>query len=1025
MKIFLAVSIIICICAFVICEKTFAQPKSHWTQINLPSANNFVDLCPYFLNENIGFIYSPRARTTMFRTTNGGVTWKNVLQDSIYIFNVSFCSISHGFFASSNGLYETTDTGISWHILDSNKCISVYANPSKVFIIRSPLLSFSQTLLSKSYDKIEFDSLLTLNALTVVGNKDSFIAVVNYETDSIWYSNDNGINWNANDIANSLPDIRHNNKTQLGVFEGIFCFPYCNDLLITYLADRIDGEDNDVYTIAYSSDFGKTWKKNYKQEIGAWIAGSKCHQYVSCAPDSTRPLKTGTLRSDDRGKKWKFTQGTYFLELDDVDFHNLSVVGHGAIVYAVTSIIGFDDPLGNPTTLPATLWVTHDGGDGILSPNQPLVQFQAPKSISVGVCDSVTFKFTVENICEFIRLNKYKISGLDSDEYQLSSIHSYQCGDYKGTFTIKVKPKNFTPRPVNFNFNFTDDEYNTFDTSLSIDLNIHSSPLYFTGSPNSISLGTISTCSSPIDTIITLLNKGCDTLIITDTSGINTSQFKLLSPFKLPIKISPGDSIVLTFRFTPTGTGNFRIYPIFHAEQQGLSADVQLYLEGNGKSEGGVLSYFPKQFNFNSLSICDHDSASGYITNIGCDSININPAQILGDQDFNVLGLSNSLPIIIRSKDTVRYKVYLNPLRKGVRQGMIVLNSVGTTKNDSIPFTCIIHDGTKILSASANEFDFGVISVCDNRDTIIHLTNSGCDTITIDNITGFNSGFGTNHKFPIILLPNHDTTLNIFTLLDTLGGNSYSSATLTVISDADSMSPIKPITLSRSYSLGNRINLGFYLDSIVRSGGDQSVVIYDFKAINSFSNSGIDSLVFTLDYNTDLLDFDKVHSKNVSFDGKNFIIHPISVDSNGVLASIAFLVYLTKDSTTQIIMTNASYTRSIPCGILSISGIGIAQFDYRFLCGERTIQNFMNGILPLKIGYIRPNPAQDEILVSIEGHPESLQQFSIYDVMGREVYTAMQKIVSSEPIHIDIKNLSVGTFQLRVGNSTEHFIKLR
>ena len=74
------------------------------------------------------------------------------------------------------------------------------------------------------------------------------------------------------------------------------------------------------------------------------------------------------------------------------------------------------------------------------------------------------------------------------------------------------------------------------------------------------------------------------------------------------------------------------------------------------------------------------------------------------------------------------------------------------------------------------------------------------------------------------------------------------------------------------------------------------------------------------------------------------------------------------DSTTPIDMTYRSFRSdtTIPCNVLSVNGGGSAFFDYKFDCGDKSLMNFMNGILPLKIVSIRPNPAQEEITVIVE-----------------------------------------------------------
>src|SRR5206468_528296 len=125
-----------------------------------------------------------------------------------------------------------------------------------------------------------------------------------------------------------------------------------------------------------------------------------------------------------------------------------------------------------------------------------------------------------------------------------------------------------------------------------------------------------------------------------------------------------------------------------------------------------------------------------------CDSLHFDPAQLFGDPDWHIGVLTYGR--IVAPKDTIIYTVYLNPAAKGLRQGMLVLASHGMNSEiDSIPFTCIIHEGTKILASSVAVLDFGLVSVCDRKDTLVTLHNSGCDTVRVSGFRFQGSGFGS------------------------------------------------------------------------------------------------------------------------------------------------------------------------------------------------------------------------------------------------------------------------------------------
>src|SRR5439155_16016187 len=194
---------------------------------------------------------------------------------------------------------------------------------------------------------------------------------------------------------------------------------------------------------------------------------------------------------------------------------------------------------------------------------------------------------------------------------------------------------------------------------------------------------TIDLCQNSIDSSITIKNIGCDTVSLSLLSGSLTTPFSIQNGFLVPAKLPPDSMLELKFHFAPASAGSFPSYPVFEAEQQGLKRQISLRLFGIATQEGGILSSYPKKFNFPPLSICDHDSASGFITYVGCDSLRLDPAQIFGYPYYLVSGLG--FRVSVKPGDTIKYKVYLDPAQKGMRTGMLVLTSHGAaSETDSI-----------------------------------------------------------------------------------------------------------------------------------------------------------------------------------------------------------------------------------------------------------------------------------------------------------------------------------------------------
>ena len=110
------------------------------------------------------------------------------------------------------------------------------------------------------------------------------------------------------------------------------------------------------------------------------------------------------------------------------------------------------------------------------------------------------------------------------------------------------------------------------------------------------------------------------------------------------------------------------------------------------------------------------------------------------------------------------------------------------------------------------------------------------------------------------------------------------------------------------------------------------------------------------------------------------------------------------------------------------------------------MQDGMNGILPLKIISLRPNPAQDEVILSVsvaptfsrsagaEGRSEPtesrLHYVTIFDALGNQVFSQERNLPSgTNEIHLDTKNLSGGVYLVRInsdlGSVSRSFVKVR
>ena len=85
----------------------------------------------------------------------------------------------------------------------------------------------------------------------------------------------------------------------------------------------------------------------------------------------------------------------------------------------------------------------------------------------------------------------------------------------------------------------------------------------------------------------------------------------------------------------------------------------------------------------------------------------------------------------------------------------------------------------------------------------------------------------------------------------------------------------------------------------------------------------------------------------------------------------------------------------------------------------------MNGVMPMRIISMRPNPAQDEIQIDLESAVKQDANIEIRNALGACVYSGAKNLVSgSNTIHLDTKGLASGMYLVRVGKVSQSLVTL-
>jgi hypothetical protein len=132
-------------------------------------------------------------------------------------------------------------------------------------------------------------------------------------------------------------------------------------------------------------------------------------------------------------------------------------------------------------------------------------------------------------------------------------------------------------------------------------------------------------------------------------------------------------------------------------------------------------------------------------------------------------------------------------------------------------------------------------------------------------------------------------------------------------------------------------------------------------------------------------------------------------DTIGILK---FKVYLTDSTSTQLSLSNISFTTSsalAPDCIASIGDTG-ASFAYLYRCGDSILLEAMQDKLLFSISNIVPNPASTEITIGVVSSTVVPIKYELYDALGA---VRASGEISSRASTVDVHALPSGMYYLR------------
>ncbi|MEI8133445.1 MAG: choice-of-anchor D domain-containing protein [bacterium] len=514
------------------------------------------------------------------------------------------------------------------------------------------------------------------------------------------------------------------------------------------------------------------------------------------------------------------------------------------------------------------------------------------------------------------------------------------------------------------------------------------------------------------------------------------SGFELL-PTRFPVYIISGGTVDIPLRFTPANRGEsvgaIHASLSFFMPNGAEQFDTTIRISGMGTHGPSAYSLTTNQIQFNPLHVCDSPEEQHIVLySTGCDTLSLASISLSGDADFS---LSENGKRVVAVGDSVVMDVRIDPVVKGNKSAMITITKSDSLK-ENIYLGATVSRAVRTLSNNNPALlDFGATYTCQTNDTSVRLHNQSCDTIIISGVrwqvSGISGlGFGVLDSFPIIIPPGGDGTITIETVLDTIGGAQVNTASLEILSNADN--PVPPITITRSYLYSRPIHLWLDADQIPKSA--PSVWYVKLKG-NPSEFSGINTLDFHLSYNSDMLEFMPAQSTAINTSANSFSIgnSPITIGSDSSLAYLQFQVYVAKDTSTVVGMSNVVLNSLDPqftscVAYPSVLGNGVT-FTAQTICGDPLIRKLLSGAKDQF--FVRTNPVRDNVLIdAVNNSFSEKNRVEIFNALGVKVYSEEREFVKgAQLIQIATHTLESGIYYLHIQSgsvsSTSSFLKMR
>jgi len=297
-------------------------------------------------------------------------------------------------------------------------------------------------------------------------------------------------------------------------------------------------------------------------------------------------------------------------------------------------------------------------------------------------------------------------------------------------------------------------------------------------SATELSFGSIAINASATQ-LVTLTSTGTAAVTV-NAARVTGNGFRIVGA-RLPVILSPGQSMTLQVQFIPGATG--AASGKLTIGSNSTSGNIAVALSGTGiEIPNPQLSVSPRSLSFGDVTV---DTASVQyltLTSTGTSPVTVNSTVISGAGFSMVAGM---FPVTLDPNQSLTLQVQFNPATAGVATGQLTIVSDavnGRTMNLVLNGSGV--DASPRLTASTTSMSFDSVSVNTPAIRTLTLTSVGTSPVTVSGATVSGMDFSlVGGRFPVTLNPNRTMTLQIQFLPTT---NGELNGSVTIASDSTS-----------------------------------------------------------------------------------------------------------------------------------------------------------------------------------------------------------------------------------------------